>query len=69
MITKYNVGQQVWLIWDNIVKTDHIEKIEISKNFSQQLQILYRLPTVSSILIPESKLFKTKEELIQAISK
>lgn len=67
--TKYNIGDEVWFIWENIVQSAKIEGIwNITVNPEQlvtyQLDMMWRN---APLLFKENALFPTKEELLKSL--
>ena len=67
--TKYNIGNEVWFIWENIVQSAKIEGIwNITVNPEQlvtyQLDMMWRN---APLLFKENALFPTKEELLKSL--
>ena len=67
--TKYNIGDEVWFIWENIVQSAKIDSIwRITVN--PEKSVIYQLDIKwdgAPLLFKENALFPTKEELIKSL--
>lgn len=67
--TKYNIGDEVWFIWDNIVRNAKIDGIW-SITVNPEKSIIYQLNMTwhdAPLLFKENALFPTKEELLKSL--
>ena len=64
--TKYNIGDQVWLIIDNHAVLREITRIIISFESPDTCEVSYSLHYMDTE-IPEETLFRTKEELLKSL--
>ena len=66
--TKYNVGERVWYIDDNKVKSNQLACIDISchNSIEPRTEILYT-PANSFRNYCESEIFASKEELLASL--
>jgi hypothetical protein len=67
--TKYNIGDEVWFMWANIV---HSAKIDSIWNISvkPEKSVIYQLDMIwhdAPLLFNENSLYLTKEELIKSL--
>ena len=63
--TKYNIGDEMWFIWENKVQHScitHVLKTSI-KNF-YEFDIIYNK---HHVMMAESDIFPTKEELLKSL--
>ena len=70
--TKYNIGDEVFFMCDNSVKTSRIAKIELTIEEDMCGEavchcIFYRLLGKYDKLYPQHDLFPTKEELLKSL--
>ena len=77
--TKYDIGFPVFLIWENEIKIAHVESIHYTLYSDKSGGLKYKLKEVYNDIstsdftfldhpeIPESKLFQTKEALLQSL--
>lgn len=67
--TKYNIGDEVWFIWENIVQSAKIDGIwRITVN--PEKSVIYQLDmkwNEAPLLFKENALFSSKEELIKSL--
>lgn len=63
--TKYDLGDTVWYMTDNIVQSDVISFIRVEVDESNEPQVIYQ--TYSKVLPIESYLFSTKKELLDSL--
>ncbi len=67
--TKYNIGDEVWLIWENKVYVSFIEDVRVKRN-NKNTKIEYMVESMQKKdfgLKKESDLFPTKEELLKSL--
>lgn len=64
--TKFNIGDQVWLIIDNHAVRRDITRIIISFESPDTCEVSYSLH-YGDTEIPEETLFRTKEELLKSL--
>lgn len=72
--TKYNIGDEVWFMYDNKATTMTIEYIEVTCAFKsnkhgdyvREIKVTY-LDIAASHRLSEHKLFPTKEELLKSL--
>ena len=68
--TKFNLGQKVYLLWNNKVVCPHIESISVRVNAlgngEKDISITYELVELDK-RFDEEVLFATKEELLQSL--
>lgn len=69
IVTKYNIGQQVWFSWDGLAHRVPIIGIHIHRYYGE-CSIRYDLDYYSSecplVAIPEEQLFLTITELLKS---
>jgi hypothetical protein len=67
--TKYNIGDEVWLIWEHKVQSAKIDSIwNITVN--PEISVIYQLNMKwhdAPLLFKENALFPTKEELLRSL--
>jgi hypothetical protein len=66
--TKYNIGDEVWLLYNNKAVSSRIFRIEVKVDLRLSARIIYYL-SGSNIdeFCSEDKLFRTKEELLKSL--
>lgn len=67
--TKYNIGDEVWFIWENKVYVSFIEDVRVKRN-NKNIKIEYMVESMQKKdfgLKKESDLFPTKEELLKSL--
>ena len=64
--TKYNIGDKVWFISDNKVKSLDVTGVSICVESAEGAKVQYILHFNTS-WIDEGKLFKTKQELLESL--
>lgn len=67
--TKYNIGDKVWLMFNDSVSNEKIEKISITvekRNLDIYKTIYYKLVNYSQ-WYEEQKFFSTKKDLIDSL--
>lgn len=64
--TKYNIGDKVFLLYNNEIKEEYITEIGIYCSKTTNQYISYVLSKFETE-IPECKLFSSKEELINSL--
>lgn len=70
--TKYNIGDEVWFMFDNSAKNSRIAKIELTVEEDMCGEavchcIFYQLFGKYDKLYPQHDLFSTKEELLKSL--
>ena len=63
--TKFNINDNIWVIYDNKVVRQKIKGIEISVDTENEPEIIYTL--LEDKRFPESRIYKNKEELIDSL--
>lgn len=61
--TKYNIGEMVWFMYDNICVLKKVENINIDV-YHKYVQYMF---DENSIWLSEKHLFSTKEELLKSL--
>lgn len=61
--TKYNIGDMVWFMYDNICVLKKVENINIDV-YHKYVQYMF---DENSIWLSEKHLFSTKEELLKSL--
>lgn len=64
--TKFDIGDKVWLIYNNIVTALKVCGYRITIDESFNPEIVYTLH-YNCLEVAESQLFKTKEELLNSL--
>ena len=67
--TKYNIGDEVWFIWENMVQSAKIDSI-CSITVDPEKSVIYQLDMTwnkAPLLFKEIALFPTKEELLKSL--
>lgn len=66
--TKYNIGDEVWLMYKNKAVSSSIFRIEVKVDLHLSVRIIYYLSGSSCAeFYSEDKLFPTKEELLKSL--
>ena len=65
--TKFNIKDNVWLINKNKAERMFVSGVIISVTEPDKYEVKYILNHGSLCEIPESRLFKTKEELLESL--
>lgn len=64
--TKYDIKDNIWLVDDNKAKRMFITGLVVTFTDNDNYEVKYDL-NYSLCEIPENKLFKTKEELLESL--
>jgi len=64
--TKFDIGDKVWLIYNNLVTALKVSGYRITIDESFNPEIVYTL-NYNCLEVAESQLFKTKEELLNSL--
>lgn len=64
--TRFDIGEKVFLLWDNVVRQETITKIIVTQNSSRIIETDYSLKSLG-VIAGEGILFKTKEELLKSL--
>ena len=65
-MTKYSIGDRVWLISDNHAVRSDVTRVIISFDSPESCKVEYSLH-YRDTEIPEEQLFSTKEELLKSL--
>lgn len=67
--TKYNIHDEVFILHDNKVKNEPICGIELKVDFLSKIKVnyIFRTDSLDEYSLDESKVFKTKQELIESL--
>ena len=67
--TKYNIGDEVWFMWENKVQCSKIKDLE-SVTIRPVLSVVYELEMLwhdAKFVFKECALYPTKEELLKSL--